>query len=137
MPEENLFFIISPKDVVVSRLRDMDDHIAWLMDHERYEVLLFSLVLAVRGAWVGRCAVYVCLCVCMCVVCICVCVCVLVYACLCVYVHVCASMFSCLCSVVRPALSGLQSLKSCCFRTLMLMILNNELRVSSERPPVP
>ena len=64
MPEENLFFIISPKDVVVSRLRDMDDHIAWLMDHERYEVLLFSLVLTVCGVWVGRCAVYVCLCVC-------------------------------------------------------------------------
>ena len=134
MPEENLFFIISPKDVVVSRLRDMDDHIAWLMDHERYEVLLFSLVLTVCvvSGWAGVlcvCAcVYVCVwCVCVRVyVCACLCVCVLVYACLCVYVHVCASMFSCLCSVVRPALSGLQSLKSCCFRTLMLMILNNE-----------
>ena len=38
IPEENLFFIVSPKDVVVSRLRDMDDHISWLMEHERYEV---------------------------------------------------------------------------------------------------
>ena len=104
MPEENLFFIISPKDVVVSRLRDMDDHIAWLMEHERYEVLLFSLVLTV---WVGRCAVW----------CVCMCVCVCVHACLCVYVHVCSSMFACLCSVVRPALSGLQLLKSSCFRT--------------------
>ncbi|KAK7109649.1 hypothetical protein V1264_013653 [Littorina saxatilis] len=37
MPEENLFFIVSPKDVVVARLRDRDDHITWLMDHERYE----------------------------------------------------------------------------------------------------
>ncbi|KAL8579065.1 hypothetical protein ACOMHN_036004 [Nucella lapillus] len=37
MPEENLFFIISPKDVVIARLRDMDDHIYWLMEHERYE----------------------------------------------------------------------------------------------------
>lgn len=39
IPDENIFFIISPKDVVISRLRDMDDHITWLMDHERYEVL--------------------------------------------------------------------------------------------------
>ncbi|PVD30846.1 hypothetical protein C0Q70_10121 [Pomacea canaliculata] len=37
IPDENIFFIISPKDVVISRLRDMDDHITWLMDHERYE----------------------------------------------------------------------------------------------------
>ncbi|KAK7508589.1 hypothetical protein BaRGS_00000155, partial [Batillaria attramentaria] len=37
MPDENLFFIVSPKDVVVSHLRDMDDHISWLMEHERYE----------------------------------------------------------------------------------------------------
>ncbi|XP_076460755.1 vacuolar protein sorting-associated protein 41 homolog [Babylonia areolata] len=37
MPEENLFFIVSPKDIVVAKLRDMDDHISWLMEHERYE----------------------------------------------------------------------------------------------------
>ncbi|CAG5117731.1 unnamed protein product, partial [Candidula unifasciata] len=35
--EENLYFIVSPKDVVVARLRDQDDHITWLMDHGRYE----------------------------------------------------------------------------------------------------
>lgn len=35
--EENLYFIVSPKDVVVARLRDQDDHITWLMEHDRYE----------------------------------------------------------------------------------------------------
>ncbi|XP_035827939.1 vacuolar protein sorting-associated protein 41 homolog isoform X2 [Aplysia californica] len=37
IPEENLYFIVSPKDVVVARLRDQDDHITWLMEHEQYE----------------------------------------------------------------------------------------------------
>jgi len=35
--EENLFYIVSPKDVVVARLRDLDDHITWLMDHQQFE----------------------------------------------------------------------------------------------------
>ena len=38
MSEDNLFYIVSPKDVVVARQRDQDDHIAWLLQHERYEV---------------------------------------------------------------------------------------------------
>ena len=92
MPEENLFFIISPKDVVVSRLRDMDDHIAWLMDHERYEVLLFSLVLTlcVVCGWAG----VLCLCVCMCGVCVCVCV------CMCMCVRACVCLLVCVCACV-------------------------------------
>ncbi|XP_060554893.1 vacuolar protein sorting-associated protein 41 homolog isoform X2 [Ruditapes philippinarum] len=35
--EDNLFYIISPKDVVVARPRDMDDHITWLIRHEDFE----------------------------------------------------------------------------------------------------
>ncbi|XP_064614137.1 vacuolar protein sorting-associated protein 41 homolog [Liolophura sinensis] len=35
--EESLFYIVSPKDVVVSKLRDQDDHISWLLDHEMFE----------------------------------------------------------------------------------------------------
>ncbi|CAI9735685.1 sorting-associated 41 homolog isoform X1 [Octopus vulgaris] len=35
--EESLYFLISPKDVVVAKLRDQDDHITWLLEHERYE----------------------------------------------------------------------------------------------------
>ena len=38
MSEDNLFYIVSPKDVVVARQRDEDDHIAWLLQHEKYEV---------------------------------------------------------------------------------------------------
>ncbi|XP_013388215.1 vacuolar protein sorting-associated protein 41 homolog [Lingula anatina] len=35
--EENLFYIISPKDVVVAKPRDLDDHLDWLLQHEMYE----------------------------------------------------------------------------------------------------
>ncbi|KAL3832067.1 hypothetical protein ACJMK2_023745 [Sinanodonta woodiana] len=38
--QENLFYIISPKDVVVARQRDQDDHIEWLVEHERFEEAL-------------------------------------------------------------------------------------------------
>ncbi|KAK0051675.1 vacuolar protein sorting-associated protein 41 [Biomphalaria pfeifferi] len=37
IPEENLFFIVSPKDIVVAKLRDQDDHISWLMEYKKYE----------------------------------------------------------------------------------------------------
>ncbi|KAK6166083.1 hypothetical protein SNE40_022857 [Patella caerulea] len=37
IPEENLFYILSPKDIVVSKLRDLDDNITWLLDHEMFE----------------------------------------------------------------------------------------------------
>ena len=36
--EDNLFYIISPRDVVVARPRDQDDHITWLIKHEDFEV---------------------------------------------------------------------------------------------------
>ena len=36
--DENIFFIVSPKDIVVSRQRDQDDHITWLLEHEMFEV---------------------------------------------------------------------------------------------------
>lgn len=37
---ESLFYIIAPKDIVVARPRDLDDHIAWLLERERYEEAL-------------------------------------------------------------------------------------------------
>jgi hypothetical protein len=37
--DENLFYIVSPKDIIVSKERDTDDHVAWLLDHEEFEVL--------------------------------------------------------------------------------------------------
>ncbi|ESO87990.1 hypothetical protein LOTGIDRAFT_126722, partial [Lottia gigantea] len=37
IPEENLFYILSPKDIVVAKLRDLDDNITWLLEHEMFE----------------------------------------------------------------------------------------------------
>lgn len=37
--EENMYFIVSPKDIVVAKPRNMDDHIKWLIDHQKFEVL--------------------------------------------------------------------------------------------------
>lgn len=36
VPSENLFYIVSPKDVVEGRPCDIDDHIAWLLEHKKY-----------------------------------------------------------------------------------------------------
>ncbi|XP_048239189.1 vacuolar protein sorting-associated protein 41 homolog [Haliotis rufescens] len=38
--EENLFYIVSPKDIVLARLRDQDDHITWLLEHEQFEAAM-------------------------------------------------------------------------------------------------
>lgn len=38
--EENRFFVVSPKDVVVASPYDTDDRIQWLIDHGRYEAAL-------------------------------------------------------------------------------------------------
>jgi vacuolar protein sorting-associated protein 41 len=37
---ESLFYIVSPSDVVVAKPRDLDDHIRWLVDRQRYEEAL-------------------------------------------------------------------------------------------------
>jgi hypothetical protein len=37
---EPLFYIVSPKDIVVARPRDVDDHITWLLQHDRYQQAL-------------------------------------------------------------------------------------------------
>lgn len=36
---ESLFYIISPRDVVVAKERDQDDHIEWLLEKKKYEVI--------------------------------------------------------------------------------------------------
>lgn len=38
---ESLFYIISPKDIVGARERDQDDHIDWLLEKKKYEVLFW------------------------------------------------------------------------------------------------
>ncbi|XP_048755315.1 vacuolar protein sorting-associated protein 41 homolog isoform X2 [Ostrea edulis] len=35
--DENLFYIVSPKDIIISKERDTDDHIAWLLEREDFE----------------------------------------------------------------------------------------------------
>ncbi|XP_071478787.1 vacuolar protein sorting-associated protein 41 homolog [Diadema antillarum] len=40
LEDEGVFYIVSPKDVVVARQRDMDDHINWLLQFEKYEEAL-------------------------------------------------------------------------------------------------
>ena len=34
LSEEGQFFIISPKDVVLAKLRNPDDHVQWLLEHQ-------------------------------------------------------------------------------------------------------
>ena len=38
--EDKHYFIMSPKDVVVGKPRDEDDHIEWLLQHEQFETAL-------------------------------------------------------------------------------------------------
>ncbi|KAL1923384.1 uncharacterized protein VTP21DRAFT_8364 [Calcarisporiella thermophila] len=40
---EDMFYVLSPKDVVVVRPCDLDDHITWLLDKEEYEEALVAL----------------------------------------------------------------------------------------------
>ncbi|KAG9300436.1 hypothetical protein G9A89_010061 [Geosiphon pyriformis] len=41
--DEDLFYVVSPKDLVVAKPRDLDDHIGWLLERLRYEEALSSL----------------------------------------------------------------------------------------------
>jgi hypothetical protein len=42
-PEEDMFYIVSPKELVLSKPRDLDDHICWLLERSRFEEALASL----------------------------------------------------------------------------------------------
>ncbi|XP_033218064.1 vacuolar protein sorting-associated protein 41 homolog [Belonocnema kinseyi] len=43
--EENRFFIVSPKDLVVASLYDADDRIQWLLDHGKFEKALEAVTI--------------------------------------------------------------------------------------------
>ncbi|CAG8459764.1 7650_t:CDS:10 [Paraglomus occultum] len=43
LSSEDMFYVVSPKDLVVARERDLDDHIKWLKERSRYEEALQSL----------------------------------------------------------------------------------------------
>ncbi|KAI8371458.1 uncharacterized protein BYT42DRAFT_594997 [Radiomyces spectabilis] len=36
LAEEDMFYVLGPKDLIAAKSRDQDDHIEWLMDHQRY-----------------------------------------------------------------------------------------------------
>jgi hypothetical protein len=42
-PSEDMFYVVSPKDLVLAKPRDLDDHISWLLERSRYEEALSSL----------------------------------------------------------------------------------------------
>jgi hypothetical protein len=35
--EDNVYYILSQKDIVIAKPRDVEDHIKWLIEHERYD----------------------------------------------------------------------------------------------------
>ena len=40
LPEEGLYFILCPKDLILAKPREPDDHVTWLLDHQQYEEAL-------------------------------------------------------------------------------------------------
>lgn len=40
LPEEGLYFIICPKDIVIAKPREEDDHVTWLVQHKEFEEAL-------------------------------------------------------------------------------------------------
>ncbi|KAK0175633.1 hypothetical protein PV327_009369 [Microctonus hyperodae] len=45
LTDENRFFIVSPKDIVVASLYDVDDRIEWLLSHKKFEQALEAVTL--------------------------------------------------------------------------------------------
>lgn len=46
---EPLYYIISPKDIVVAKERDQDDHIDWLLDKKKYEEALMAAEISFKN----------------------------------------------------------------------------------------
>jgi hypothetical protein len=42
LKDENMFFIVCPKDIAVAKPRTFDDHIDWLIQRGKYEVKMFG-----------------------------------------------------------------------------------------------
>ena len=40
LPEEGLYFILCPKDLILAKPREQDDHVTWLLEHQQYEEAL-------------------------------------------------------------------------------------------------
>ncbi|XP_067888325.1 vacuolar protein sorting-associated protein 41 homolog isoform X1 [Heterodontus francisci] len=46
---ESLFYIISPRDIVVAKERDQDDHIEWLLEKKKYEEAMMAAEISQRN----------------------------------------------------------------------------------------
>uniref|UniRef100_A0A4W4ETN3 Vacuolar protein sorting-associated protein 41 homolog n=1 Tax=Electrophorus electricus TaxID=8005 RepID=A0A4W4ETN3_ELEEL len=46
---ESLFYIISPKDIVVAKERDQDDHVDWLLEKKKYEEALMAAEISFKN----------------------------------------------------------------------------------------
>ncbi|MBN3324662.1 VPS41 protein, partial [Atractosteus spatula] len=46
---ESLFYIISPKDIVVAKERDQDDHIDWLLEKKKYDEALMAAEISYKN----------------------------------------------------------------------------------------
>lgn len=49
IPEDGIYFILSPKDVIKATPRSFDDHIRWLMDRNQFEQALDEIKQAAPG----------------------------------------------------------------------------------------
>ncbi|GAA5814860.1 hypothetical protein MFLAVUS_008363 [Mucor flavus] len=47
--EEDMFYVMGPKDLIAARSRDEDDHIEWLLEHEKFGEALNAVRLAVNS----------------------------------------------------------------------------------------
>ena len=41
--DEPLYYIVSPKDVIIEKPRNADDHIAWLLQHNQHDKALAAI----------------------------------------------------------------------------------------------
>lgn len=46
---EDMFYVMGPKDLIAARSRDEDDHIEWLMEHERFGEALHAVRIATNS----------------------------------------------------------------------------------------
>lgn len=47
--EEDMFYVMGPKDLIAARSRDEDDHIEWLLEHQRFGDALAAVRVAVNS----------------------------------------------------------------------------------------
>ena len=41
--DDGYYFIVCPKDMIIAKLREEDDHVSWLVEHKRYAEALVAI----------------------------------------------------------------------------------------------